>query len=228
VSAATAELTWALILMSVRRLPREMASLKAGRWQSSGMGGGLRGKTLGIWGYGQIGKQVAGFGRAFGMDVRVWSRPASLEQARADGLRTFDSKEALFTESDIVSLHMRLSPETQASVTHADLRTMKSDALLVNTSRARLVEDGALVRALREGRPGMAAVDVYEDEPMTDVRHPLLSLENVICTPHLGYVETNQFDDMYGDQFRRFLAFIEGRPEHIANPEVLAHPGSRR
>jgi len=227
VSTATAELTWALILMSERRLPREMASLKAGEWQSSGMGSGLNGKTLGVWGYGQIGKQIAGFGRAFGMRVGVWSRPASLAQARADGMQAFASKEALFTECDVVSLHVRLSPETQGCVTYHDLRSMKPGALIVNTSRARLIEEGALVRALREGRPGMAAVDVFEDEPMKDVDHPLLHMDNVICTPHLGYVETNQYDAMYGDQFRRFLAFIEGRPEDIVNPEVLPRLGLR-
>ncbi len=221
VSTATAELTWALMLMAVRRLPREMRSLREGRWQSAGMGGGLQGKRLGVWGYGQIGKQVAGFGRAFGMRVGIWSRPASLEQARADGFDVFAHKQQLFAECDVVSLHVRLAPETQSCVTYDDLQSMGPGALLVNTSRARLIEEGALVRALQAGRPGMAAVDVFEDEPMTDTRHPLLQMDNVICTPHLGYVETNQYDGMYGDQFRRFIAFTEGRPQDIANPEVL-------
>jgi D-3-phosphoglycerate dehydrogenase len=224
VSVATAELTWALVLMSMRRLPLEMDSLRRGHWQSGGMGRGLQGKTLGVWGYGQIGKQVAGFGRAFGMRVRIWSRDSGLQQALADGFETFPDKQTLFGESDVLSLHVRLAQETQGCVTAADLAGMKPDALLVNTSRARLIEEGALVRALEAGRPGMAAVDVFEEEPMSDIRHALLHMDNVICTPHLGYVERDQYDGMYADQFRRFLAFAAGRPEHVVNPDVLSRP----
>jgi D-3-phosphoglycerate dehydrogenase len=225
VSSATAELTWALVLMSLRRIPLEMASLKAGRWQSSGMANGVRGSTLGIWGYGQIGKQVAGFGRAFGMKVMVWSRAASLEQAIADGFEAAASKEALFESADVLSLHVRLAPETQGCVRASDLALMKPDALLVNTSRSRLIEDGALVAALRAGRPGMAAVDVFDDEPMLDTAHPLLQMPNVICTPHLGYVERAQYEGMYGDQIARFRSFLDGRPTGVANPDVLDRTG---
>ena len=221
VSTATAELTWALMLMSLRRLPREMDSLKQGHWQCAGMGQGLRGKNLGIWGYGQIGQQVAQFGRVFGMQVGVFSREAGLAKARADGFATFGDKAALLAHSDVLSLHVRLAPQTQGCLTYADLCSMKPGSLLVNTSRARLIEDGALVRALAQGRPAMAAIDVFEEEPMRDTDHPLLHMDNVICTPHLGYVELNQYDGMYRDQFERFLAFIDGRPRHIANPEVL-------
>lgn len=222
VSTATAELTWALMLMSLRRLPSEIDSLKQGRWQCAGMGQGLRGKCLGIWGYGQIGQQVAQFGRVFGMEVGVFSRESGLAKARADGFETFRDKPALLAHSDVLSLHLRLTPQTQACLSYADLCSMKPGSLLVNTSRARLIEDGALVRALAQGRPAMAAVDVFEEEPMRDTDHPLLHMDNVICTPHLGYVELNQYDGMYRDQFERMLAFFDGRPQHIVNPEVLA------
>ena len=221
VSKATAELTWALILMSMRRLPREMASLKRGNWQSSGTGDGLHGKTLGIWGYGQIGKQVAGFGKAFGMNVLVWSRESGMAKACADGWTTTTNKRDLFEKSDVLSLHVRLASDTENCVTYNDLSAMKPSSLLVNTSRAQLIEPGALVRALLDGRPGAAAVDVFEDEPMRDTTHPLLHMDNVICTPHLGYVERQQYDDMYGDQIDRMNAFFAGKPEHIANPTVI-------
>ncbi len=221
VSAATAELTWALILMSLRRLPAEMASLKAGQWQSSGVGSGVRGKTLGIWGYGQIGQQVARFGRAFGMRVMIWSRPSGLTQAHADGFDVAPNRESLFAESDVLSLHVRLAPDTVGCVSARDLARMKPDALLVNTSRARLIEEGALVQALRAGRPGMAAVDVYETEPRVDTQNPLLHMDNVICTPHLGYVERQQYDDMYGDQFDRMHAYFAGEPADVVNAEAL-------
>jgi D-3-phosphoglycerate dehydrogenase / 2-oxoglutarate reductase len=218
ISTATAELTWALVLMSSRRIPREMASLKRGDWQSAGMANGLNGRLLGVWGYGQIGKQVAQFGRTFGMRVQVWSRPSGLQKAQADGFESAGSKEALFESSDVLSLHVRLAPETHGCVTAADLASMKPDALIVNTSRARLIEDGALVAALRQGHPGMAAVDVFEDEPMRDPAHPLLQMDNVICTPHLGYVERQQYEGMYGDQIDRMEAFFAHRPEGIVNP----------
>lgn len=227
VSTATAELTWALVLMSVRRLPLEMASLKAGRWQSAGMASGLHGRTLGVWGFGQIGRQVAGFGRAFGMRVQVWSRDGGLEKARAEGFETASGKEMLFETSDVLSLHVRLAPETQGCVTAADLARMKADALIVNSSRARLIEDGALVAALRAGRPGMAAVDVFEHEPMLDPLHPLLQMDNVICTPHLGYVERQQYEGMYGDQIDRLFTYLQGSPAFIVNPEAMADKSAR-
>ena len=222
VSTATAELTWALILMSLRRLPREMESLKQGSWQCAGMGQGLRGKTLGVWGYGQIGQQVAQFGRIFGMKVGVLSQEKGLLKARADGFETFKDKAALIAHSDVLSLHVRLDAQTQGCLTYADMCSMRPGSLLVNTSRARLIEEGALVRALAQGCPAMAAIDVFEEEPMRDADHPLLRMANVICTPHLGYVEIDQYDGMYRDQFERFLKFIEGLPQDIANPEVLS------
>src|SRR5579863_8089375 len=186
-SYATTELTWGLILAAMRRIPQQMASLQAGHWQM-GVFSTLRDKTLGIYGYGRIGSVVAGYGKAFGMKVLVWAREASLAAARAEGYAAASSKEKFFEECDIISLHMRLVPATRGIVTASDLARMKPSALLVNTSRAGLIEPGALVSALRAGRPGMAAVDVFEEEPVTDPAHPLLSLANVVCTPHIGYV----------------------------------------
>ena len=200
-SYAAAELTWGLILDSMRLIPQHIAALKAGQWQI-GIGQTLRGKTLGIYGYGRIGSVVAGYGRAFGMNVLVWARPATLEQARADGYATAASKEQFFAECDVVSLHMRLVPATRHIVTAADLARMKPTALLVNTSRAPLIEPGALVAALRAGRPGMAAVDVYEEEPVLDPHHPLLTMSNVVCTPHIGYVTRDEYETAVHRHFR--------------------------
>lgn len=219
-SYATAELTWALILAAMRQIPRQVNSLRSGTWQA-GVGGTLRGRTLGIHGYGRIGKVVAGYGEAFGMDVRVWARPESLERARADGLAAAESKAALFAECDVISLHMRLVPATAGIVTSHDLARMKPTALLVNTARAGLIEAGALVRALRAGRPGMAAVDVFEDEPLLDTRHPLLSLENVVCTPHIGYVTREEWELQFGEVFEQINAFERGAPINVVNPEAL-------
>src|SRR5207245_5529412 len=192
-SYATAELTWGLVLAAMRRIPQQMTSLRAGKWQI-GIGSTLRGKTLGIYGYGRIGSVVAGYGRAFGMNVSVWAREASLARARADGYAAALSKEAFFEACDVVSLHMRLVDATRGIVTAADLARMKPTALLVNTSRAPLIERGALLDALRAGRPGFAAIDVYEDEPMLDTNHPLLRINNVVCTPHLGYVSREEYE----------------------------------
>jgi D-3-phosphoglycerate dehydrogenase len=219
-SSATAELTWGLIIAAMRRIPQEMARLKAGRWQAT-IGTGLRGRTLGIFGYGTIGRQVAGFGRAFGMRVLAWSRERGLAAARADGCEAAASLEALFEEADVVSLHVRLVAETRGVVRAAHLARMKPDALFVNTSRAALVEEGALVAALRAGRPGAAAVDVYEHEPVVDTAHPLINMENVVCTPHLGYVERDQLDRYYADQFARVAAYGRGQPVDVVNPEAL-------
>jgi D-3-phosphoglycerate dehydrogenase len=219
-SSATAELTWGLIIAAMRRIPQEMARLKRGEWQGS-LGTGLRGRVLGVFGYGTIGRQVAGFGRAFGMKVMIWSREKGLVAARADGFDAASSQAVLFGEADVVSLHVRLTAETRGIVTAGDLARMKPTALLVNTSRAALVEEGALVRALRAGRPGTAAVDVYEQEPLVDRDHPLLKLDNVVCTPHLGYVERDQLDRYFGDQFQRVLAFERGEPVDAVNPEVI-------
>ena len=219
-SYAAAELTWGLIIAAMRDIPRQMARLKSGQWQNRA-GAGLRGRTLGIYGYGRIGKQVAGFGKAFGMRVLVWSREAARQQARADGYETAATREALFDEADVLSMHIRLLPETRGLVTETDLARMKPTAVFVNTSRAELVADGALVSALQDGRPGCAAVDVYENEPVTDASHPLLQLDNVIATPHLGYMERDQMENYFSDQIKRVLAFAAGKPYGVINPQAL-------
>jgi D-3-phosphoglycerate dehydrogenase len=225
-SFATAELTFGLILAAARQIPQQMASLHAGRWQM-GLGTTLRGKTLGIYGYGRIGKVVAGYGRAFEMKVLVWAREASLARARADGYSAAASKEALFEESDVLSLHMRLVPATRGIVTRADLARMRPDAILVNTSRAGLVDPGALAAALRAGRPGMAAVDVYEEEPLRDVDYPLLRMDNVICTPHIGYGTREEWEIQFADVFDQVNAYAAGAPTNVVNPEVLSRARPR-
>jgi D-3-phosphoglycerate dehydrogenase / 2-oxoglutarate reductase len=221
-SYATAELTWGLIIAAFRRIPQEMAALKAGKWQAHPIGIGLRGKTLGIYGYGRIGAVVAGYGKAFGMNVLAWGREGSLTRARADGCAGAPSKEALFEQSDVLSLHVRLIPETRGMVTAADLARMKPTALFVNTSRAGLVVQGALEAALRAGRPGMAAVDVFEEEPVLGGRHPLLAMDNAICVPHLGYVERDGLEAMFSAIFDQMVAYADGKPINVVNPEVLA------
>lgn len=219
-SYATAELTWALILAAMRDLPRQVSSTKAGTWQT-GVGRTLRAKTLGIYGYGRIAQVVAGYGTAFGMSVLVWARDASRARAEADGLTVAASKEELFERSDVVTLHMRLVDATRGIVTAGDLARMKPTALLVNTSRAGLIEPGALVEALQAGRPGMAAVDVYEHEPLIDPADPLLSLDNVICTPHIGYVTRDEWELQFADVFDQINAYDAGSPTNVVNPEVL-------
>ena len=219
-SYAAAELTWALTMAAMRQIPRQMASLLSGRWQI-GVGRGLRGKTLGIYGYGRIGRAVAGYAKAFDMNVQVWARETSREQARRDGYRTAQSKHAFFSDCDVLSLHMRLVDATRGIVTADDLASMKPTALLVNTSRAGLIEPGALVAALRAGRPGMAAVDVYEHEPVRDPDHPLFAMDNVVCTPHIGYVTIEEFEIQFTDIFDQIVAFADGTPIHVVNPEVL-------
>jgi D-3-phosphoglycerate dehydrogenase len=219
-SHSTAELTWGLILAAMRRIPQEMIAMRAGRWQST-VGLGLRGRTLGIFGYGRIGAVIAGYGKAFGMKVLAWGREASIARANADGHAVASSKEALFTESDVLTLHLRLIDATRGIVTAADLARMKPDALIVNTSRAGLIAPGALEAALRAGRPGMAAVDVYEEEPLPGGTHPLLAMENVVCTPHLGYVERDAYEAQFADIFEQILAYQSGNPINVVNPEVL-------
>ena len=219
-SYATAELTWALILAAVRQVPQQMASLQAGRWQT-GVGGTLRSKTVGIFGYGRIGSVVAGYGKAFGMKVLAWAREKSLERARADGYAAAPSKEAFFAECDVLSLHMRLVDATRGIVTAADLARMKPSALLVNTSRAQLIAPGVLVAALKAGRPGLAAVDVYEEEPVRDPNHPLFALPNVVCTPHIGYVSREEYELQFSDIFDQIVAYAAGRPVNVVNPQVL-------
>lgn len=228
---APAELTWALIMAAMRRLPQYIGNLKHGVWQQSGLkvssmppnfglGTVLKGKTLGIWGYGKIGQLLAGYGVAFGMRVLIWGREPSREKAIIDGHQAAASREEFFSESDVLTLHLRLNDETRGIVTPADLARMKATALIVNTSRAELIEPEALINALTHGRPGMAAVDVFESEPILQ-GHALLRLENCICTPHIGYVEQDSYEMYFGDAFDNVLNFIKGTPTNIVNPDAL-------
>jgi D-3-phosphoglycerate dehydrogenase len=219
-SYAAAELTWALVLAAMRQIPQQMAALKAGKWQI-GVGDSVRGKTLGIYGYGRIGSVVAGYGKAFGMKVLVWARENSLRRARSDDYAVAPSKEAFFSECDVISLHMRLVEATRHIVTADDLARMKPTALLVNTSRAPLIEPGALIAALKAGHPGMAAVDVYEEEPVLDPRYPLFAMDNVVCTPHIGYVTRDEYEIQFSDIFDQIVAYATGKPINVVNPKVL-------
>jgi D-3-phosphoglycerate dehydrogenase len=228
---APAELTWALIMAAMRRLPQYIGNLKHGAWQQSGLkaasmppnfslGMVLKGKMLGIWGYGKIGQLVAGYGRAFGMTVSVWGSESARQRALADGYLAATSCNEFFATADVLSLHLRLSDATRGIVKHDALALMKPTALLVNTSRAELVEEGALVSALNRGRPGMAAVDVFESEPILQ-GHPLLRLENAVCTPHIGYVEQDSYETYFSAAFDNVVNFVQGHPTNIINPEAL-------
>ena len=228
---APAELTWALILASMRRLPQYISTLKHGGWQQSGMksasmppnfglGLALRDKTLGLWGYGRIGQLVAGYGRAFGMNVLVWGRQASHDKAIGDGFQVAASREQLFEQSDVLSLHLRLNADTAGIVRLEDFSRMRPTSLFVNTSRAELIEHDALIAALNRGRPGMAAVDVFESEPILQ-GHALLRLENCICTPHIGYVEQNSYEMYFGAAFDNVVNFIEGNPSNVVNVDAF-------
>lgn len=219
-SYAAAELTWALVLAAMRQIPQQAAALKAGQWQI-GVGHSLRGRTLGIHGYGRIGSVVAGYAKAFGMNVLVWARPASRARAMADGYAAAPDKHAFFESCDVILLHMRLVPATSGIVTSADLARMKPTALLVNTSRAGLIEPGALVKALSAGRPGMAAVDVFDTEPLRDPADPLLTMANVVATPHIGYVTRDEYEIQFADIFDQILAYARGAPINVVNPDVL-------
>ena len=228
---APAELTWALIMASMRRLPQYIGNLKHGAWQQSGLKAGsmppnfgvgmvLRGKTLGLWGYGKIGQLLAGYGKAFGMKVQVWGSEASRLRAQADGHTAAESREAFFENCDVLSLHLRLVDATRGIVTPEDLARMKPTALFVNTSRAELLGEGTLVSALNRGRPGMAAIDVFESEPILQ-GHPLLRLENCVCTPHIGYVEQDSYELYFDAAFDNVLNFIDKKPSNIVNPDAL-------
>ena len=228
---APAELTWALVLAAMRRLPQYISHLKHGAWQQAGLkaasmpanfgvGSVLKGKTLGLWSYGKIGQIVAGYGRAFGMRVIVWGSQASRDRAQADGFETAASKPDFFQQCDVLSLHLRLADETSGIVTLEDLSRMKPSALLVNTSRAELIEPEALIAALNRGRPGIAAIDVFESEPILQ-GHALLRLENCICTPHIGYVEQDTYEMYFGAAFDNVVNFIEGAPTNIVNPDAM-------
>ena len=227
---AAAELTWALLMASMRRLPQYISNLKHGVWQQSGLksasdppnhgvGDLLAGKTLGVWGFGRIGRLVAGYGTAFGMNVSVWGRDASRAAAREQLYDVASDRREFFAKSDIVTLHLRLNDETRGLVTLEDLQAMKPTALLINTSRAELIAAGALIQALNNSRPGLAAVDVFETEPPL-AGHQLLRMENVVCTPHIGFVEKTSYEAMFGDAFRNVLAYVEGQPTNVVNAEV--------
>ena len=225
-SYATAELTWGLVIAAMRRIPQQVGSMRAGRWQD-GVGHSLRHKSLGIYGYGRIGKVVADYGRAFGMKVEFWASTESRQRARADGAEVAESRDSFFGTCDVISLHLRLVDATRGIVTRSDLDQMKPGALLVNTSRAELIEPSALIGALTAGRPGMAAVDVYETEPLTDLTNPLLQMDNVICTPHIGYVSTDEWEIQFSDVFDQINAYAAGEPTNVVNPEVLRSPQRR-
>jgi D-3-phosphoglycerate dehydrogenase len=216
----TAELAWGLILAALRRIPQEARRLQDGKWQGS-VGTGLAGKTLGIYAYGRIGSLVAQVGKAFGMRVWCWGREGSMAKARAAGYEVAASREAFFAESDVISLHLPLNDGTRGIVTAEDLARMKPSALIVNTSRAPIIAKDALVAALKAGRPGRAAIDVYEEEPVLNASHPLIGMDNVLCTPHLGYVEEGTYEAYYGAAVEQILAFIAGKPINVANPDVL-------
>jgi len=228
---APAELTWALIMAAMRRVPQYIANLKHGAWQQSGLraasmppnfgvGMVLRGKTLGVWGYGRIGQLIAGYGRAFGMNVRIWGREASRAKALEDGYQVASTRQEFFEQCDIVSVHLRLNEDTRGSITLDDLSRMKPTALFVNTSRAELVETDALIAALNRGRPGMGAIDVFEAEPPLQ-GHALLRLENCVCTPHIGYVEQDSYELYFGAAFDNVVNYIKGSPTNILNPAAL-------
>lgn len=216
----TAELAWGLILAALRRIPQEAQRLKSGQWQGS-VGSGLSGRTLGIYAYGRIGSLVAQVGKAFGMRVWCWGRDGSTAKAKAAGYEVAPSREAFFAESDVISLHLPLNDGTRGIVTAEDLARMKTTALIVNTSRAPIIAKDALVNALKAGRPGRAGIDVYEDEPVLNAAHPLIGMDNVVCTPHLGYVEERTYEAYYGAAVEQILAYIAGQPINVANPEVL-------
>jgi D-3-phosphoglycerate dehydrogenase len=220
-SYAAAELTWGLILAAMRRIPQQMAGLQSGKWQT-GVGNSLRGRTLGIYGYGRIGRAVADYGLAFGMKVLIWASEPSRARAAEDGFTVAGSKQAFFEDCDVLSLHMRLYEPTRGIVTAGDLAQMKPTALLVNTSRAPLIEPGALAAALEAGHPGMAAIDVYDAEPITDPKtEPLLAMDNVVATPHIGYVTVDEYQTQFSDIFDQILAYAAGAPINVINPEVL-------
>ena len=226
-SYATAELTWGLILAAMRQIPQQMSALQAGKWQI-GVGSSLRGRTLGIYGCGRIGSVVAGYGKAFGMNVSVWGREDARQRAQSDGYTVAFTREAFFSECDVLSLHMRLVEGTRGIVTANDLSRMKPTALLVNTSRAPLIEPGALITALKSGRPGMAAVDVYEDEPVLDTGYPLFTLQNVVCTPHIGYVTRDEYEVQFSDIFDQIVSYAAGEPINVVNPKVLESENLRQ
>jgi len=222
-SYAAAELTWGLVLAAARHIPQQMASLKSGTWQT-GVGQSLRGKTLGLYGYGRIARVIVDYGKAFGMNILVWASEASRQRARDDGLKVATNKQSFFADCDILSLHMRLKDATRGIVGPRDLAAMKPTAILINTSRAGLIEKDALLNALKAGRPGMAAIDVFDKEPVTTADDPLVSLDNLIATPHIGYVTHEEYEIQFSDIFDQIVAYAAGSPINMINPQALEKP----
>lgn len=218
--STTAELAWGLIIASLRHLPYEVERFREGHWHTT-VGSRLSGRTLGIYAFGHIGGAVARVGKAFGMKVVCWGREGSTARAKAEGFEVAASREAFFESADVLSLHLPANKETRGIVTADDLARMKATALIVNTSRAPIIAEGALVEALRRGRPGYAAVDVYEDEPVVGANHPLLGMKNALCTPHLGYAERGGYEAMYSVAVEQLLAFADGKPVDVANPDAI-------
>lgn len=204
---ATAELSWALLMNGLRLIPQAVEGMKAGKWQVN-MGRRVYGKRIGIWGYGKIGKRMAQYAKVFGAEVMVWGREGSRQLAKANGFLVAKSKSEFFSTCDVVTLHLRLKDATRGIVKKEDLLQMKKDALLVNTARAALIEKGALLTALQYGTPGFAAIDVYDEEPIFDTNHPLLQMPNVICTPHLGYVERSGYELYFSIAFQNVLDYV--------------------
>ena len=217
---APAELTWALLMNTVRQIPQAIEGMKNGNWQIN-IGSTIQGKTLGIWGYGKIGQKIAQYGKVFGAKVLIWGSEASRAMAVADGFEKAESKEMFFKTADIITLHLRLNETTFGIVKESDLLSMKENSTLINTARAELIEKGKLLKCLNMGRPTFAGLDVFEDEPIYDKNFEFLNMSNVVCTPHLGYVEQNGYELYFGKAFENVMNYINGKPTNIANPEVL-------
>jgi D-3-phosphoglycerate dehydrogenase len=217
---APAELTWILLMNVLRQIPNAIAEMKKGKWQTN-IGESVNGKIIGIWGYGKIGKIIAGYAKAFGAKVLVWGSDQSRSNAINDGFEAAETKATFFETADVITLHLRLNKETTGSVKQEDLNLMKKSSVLINTSRAELIEKGSLVKALKAGRPGFAGIDVYESEPIYDTAFELLNMPNVVCTPHLGYVEKNSYELYFDKAFENIINYVNGKPTNIANPEVL-------
>lgn len=217
---APSELAWALIMNSTRQIPRAIEGMKNGKWQVN-IGSTIYGKTLGIWGYGKIGRRIASYAKVFGAKVMIWGSEKSRENAVNDGFEMAETKEYFFKNADIISLHLRLNENTSGMIKETDLNLMKPSSILINTSRAELIEEGALLKCLKKGRPGFAGIDVYEDEPIYDVNYELLKMSNVVCTPHIGYVERNSYEIYFGKAFENVVNFITRNPTNIVNPEII-------
>ena len=217
---APTELAWALLMNTVRKIPQAIASMKEGKWQTN-IGSTINGKTLGIWGYGKIGQRIAQYAKVFGAKVMVWGSEASQNKAVADGFQKSNSKKEFFETADIITLHLRLNENTFGIVKESDLMNMKDNSVLINTARAQLIEKDALLNTLKTGKNILVGLDVYEDEPIYNIDFDLLKMDNVICTPHLGYVEENGYELYFGKAFENVINYIKGNPTNIANPEAL-------